>query len=109
MNMNSKKILSRTLVILFSLVSIGGLTTQVQSASAQVSVQQAIDYWEQCKGVVGYDICKGMVGVGEQVHLLPSGAAQGVDYWESCKNNLGYDSCKGIAALGEWLGLIRAQ
>ncbi len=104
---SSQKLLSSTL--LFVLVAlIFALTTQGQSASAQVSVQQAIDYWEQCKGILGYDICKGMTGVGEQVHLLPVGTTQGVDYWEQCKSGFGIDTCKGMAAIGEWLGLIRA-
>jgi hypothetical protein len=91
--------------------SIGIITiipTSVQTTNAQVSVQQAIDYWEQCKGILGYDICKGMIGVGEQVHLLPARSSEGVDYWEQCKSNFGIDSCKEMAAIGEWLGLIRA-
>jgi len=96
----------RILVILSS--ALCGISFQTQLVHAQVSVQQAIDYWEQCKGVLGYDICKAVVGTGEQVHILPTGTIQGVDYWEQCKSNFGMDTCKGMAAIGEWLGLIRA-
>ena len=60
-------------VIAISIISFLVISTiHFQSVSAQVSVQQAIDYWEQCKAIFGHDICKGMVGLGEQVHLLPA-------------------------------------
>jgi hypothetical protein len=39
-------------LLLFAVEILGVVvTTQVPSANAQVSVQQAIDYWEQCKGI----------------------------------------------------------
>lgn len=94
-----------TTLLTVTLFFLGSSTT----AHAQVSVQQAIDYWEQCKAIIGFDICKTMAGIGENIRLMPAGTVQGIDYWEQCKGFLGFDTCKGIAAFGEWAGLINTN
>lgn len=96
------------LIIMLFVVTIAFMDSS-SSVYAQVSVQQAIDYWEQCKGMVGFDICKAMAGIGENLRLMPAGTVQGIDYWEQCKGFLGFDTCKGIAAFGEWTGLINTN